>query len=173
MNKKLIYFFIALNFICYAILALANDIDINAGLAEKKTPQDINDDHIKARQINPKDMNSHAVSGGNIYFEVDKAIVVPTEHIKIEEIAIALKKLSPQISRIDIEGFASRDGDSKKNLNLGTQRAAAVMKALIGEGVSESLLNIISYGDKNNFQFENVNKNRRVQIRIYLKTKEN
>jgi peptidoglycan-associated lipoprotein len=110
-----------------------------------------------------------AVSGGNVYFDFDKADVVPTEHIKIEEIAKAIKKLSARLEKISLEGFASKDGDTTRNMNLGAERASAVKAALIGEGVPENLIEIISYGERKAFQFENKNKNRRAQIRLYLK----
>ena len=151
-------------------LAFAQDAaSLNYKPSERTTPSDINDDHIIVRKIKDNEMNSMAVSGGNVYFDLDKADVCPTEHIKIEEIAKAIKRLSARIEKVSLEGFASKDGDISHNLNLGIERAIAVKAALIGEGVSESIIEVISFGERKNFQFENKNKNRRTQIRIYIK----
>jgi outer membrane protein OmpA-like peptidoglycan-associated protein len=168
LKRNLIPFFSSLFLINLSVYC-ADNSDLVYKKENRETPEDINDDHIVVRKISSDEMNTMAVSGGNVYFDFDKADVVPTEHIKIEEIAKAIKKLSARLEKVSLEGFASKDGDTTRNMNLGAERATAVKAALIGEGVPENLIEIISYGERKAFQFENKNKNRRAQIRLYLK----
>jgi outer membrane protein OmpA-like peptidoglycan-associated protein len=159
--------------LCYLMsnAAFAVDEDFTIVRYKRETPYDINDDHIIIKKVETSDVDHLAVSGGNIYFEINKAQIVPTEHIKIEEIAKAIKKLNPKIAKISLEGFASKDGELDLNLKLGINRANAVRSALVREGVDDTKIELITYGERKGFQFENINKNRRTQIRIFIKKK--
>jgi outer membrane protein OmpA-like peptidoglycan-associated protein len=168
MQKKIFLHLLIWPLVAFNSLA-AESPDFVYDKKDKQTPYDINDDHIVVRKISSEEAKNVAVSGGNIYFIINRSEIVPTEHIKIEEIAKSLKKLTGRIAQISIEGFASKDGGEKHNFTLGQERAESVKKALIAEGLPEALMHIVSFGEGKDFQFENVNKNRRTQIRIFLK----
>lgn len=136
---------------------------------DRQTPANVNDDHMVIRKIKKSEAENLSVSGGNIYFEIDKSDIVPTEMIKIEEISKAISKLGARIEKVIIEGFASRDGDPTKNFDLGIERAKAVKIALIKNDVSEGLIETYSYGDESMYRFQNINKNRRAQIKIHIR----
>lgn len=136
---------------------------------DRQTPANVNDDHMVVRKIKKSELDNLAVSGGNIYFEIDKSDIVPTEMIKIEEISKAIAKLGARIEKVIIEGYASRDGDPTKNFDLGIERARSVKVALIKNDVSEGIIETYSYGDESMYRFQNINKNRRAQIKIHLR----
>lgn len=141
----------------------------NSDTINKRPLHHINYDAMMVRKVSSENINSHSVSGGNIYFEVDKAIIVPTEHIKVEEIAKAIDRLKNRIEKVVIEGIASQDGDPKRNFNLGIERAKAVKKALVALNIDANMIETISYGEAETYRFQNINKNRRAQIRIFVK----
>ncbi len=136
---------------------------------DRQTPANVNDDHMVVRKIKKSEMENLAVSGGNIYFEIDKSDIVPTEMIKIEEISKAIAKLGARVEKVIIEGFASRDGDPTKNFDLGIERARSVKVSLMKNDVSEGIIETYSYGDESMYRFQNINKNRRAQIKIHLR----
>lgn len=145
---------------------LCGILTIGPGLMLAET---INDDSIVIKKVDQiQNPDSPAASGGNIYFEHDKYLVVPTEHIKIEEMAKAIKKLGTKVKMVVLEGYSSKVGDNKRNLDLGNLRAFEVKKAFIGEGLDKNLLEVKPVGTNYQIEFENINKNRRVQIRLYL-----
>ena len=145
-----------------------DNADLIYSKVDKHTPTDINDDHIVVRKISSNEQDNLAVSGGNIYFKHDKWEINSTEHIKIEEMAKAIKKLNDRVTKVVLEGFASKTGDTKRNAELGALRSQEVRKALIKEGIEDQKIEIRSIGDFHMYQFENVNKNRRVQIKLLI-----
>ncbi len=138
---------------------------------DRQVPANVNDDHMVIRKIKASEVNNIAVSGGNIYFDLDKSNIVPTEHIKLEEISKALIKLDSRLEKVLIEGFASTDGDPNRNFDLGIERATAVKKALAKLNIADDKLEAVSYGEESMYKFQNINKNRRVQLKILLKQK--
>lgn len=165
----------SLIFILFILLSnyvLAQDnADLIYDKIDRQTPPNVNDDHMVVRKIKKSEMDNLAVSGGNIYFEIDKADIVPTEMIKIEEISKAIAKLGARVEKVIIEGFASRDGDPTKNFDLGIERAKSVKVALMKNDVSEGIIETYSYGDESMYRFQNINKNRRAQIKIHIRKK--
>lgn len=134
---------------------------------DKKPTADIYDNQIGEQKA--KIRKDGTISGGNIYFELNRHTILPTEHIKIEELAGAILKLEDRVEKVIIEGFASKDGDPNHNFDLGNNRAKAVKEALILEGISDKKIEVYTYGEGSMFQFSNINKNRRTQIKVKLK----
>lgn len=169
--KKYLYYPIVATFLS---VYLTTHVMAQSGTGYFSDERDIpkkttNDDHIIVRKVSKEEHGSVAASGGNIYFELNSYKIVTTESIKVWEIARAIKKLDDKIKVIFLEGFASPEGHEDKNFTLANKRALAVKNALIKEGVKEELLQIKTFGDKNNNDFENINKKRRVQLKLYLK----
>jgi len=149
--------------------------DVNKDLVynklDRQVPDNVNDDHMVVRKIKASEADNIAVSGGNIYFDLDKSTIVPTEHIKLEEISKALMRLDTRLDKVLIEGFASTDGDPNRNFDLGIERANSVKKALAKLNIPDEKLEAVSYGEESMYKFQNINKNRRVQLKILLKKK--
>lgn len=104
----------------------------------------------------------------NIYFENGKTNITQIEMIKINDFTANIKKEQKHIKHIVIEGFASKVGNSKKNQKLSMERALEVQNALIAGGIDKEMTSIVAYGDTSNQQFKDINKNRRVQFRVYI-----
>lgn len=87
----------------------------------------------------------------------------------LDEIVATIKK-EARIKKISIEGHASSEGNADHNRTLSEQRAAAVMKYLVGKGIDQARLVSKGWGaDKpiaDNATEEGREKNRRVEFLI-------
>lgn len=102
----------------------------------------------------------------NIYFGNGSFSLGTSEVAKAGKIVAAWNKLGDKISRIVVEGYASKRGDTSKNEILSKNRTDAVTKVLIEGGVPDSLIEPVSYGDSA-LQDPVEWKNRKVQFRVY------
>lgn len=102
----------------------------------------------------------------NIYFDNAKSNLMNSEKNKLIEFAEVYSKMSTRITHIVIEGYASRVGNTKQNKILGTRRAESVRDYLVSQGVPETKLSLVSYGDETSQDKEEW-KNRKVQFRVY------
>ena len=109
--KKFMHFFGYVLFVLSSTVFAQNmnsfSDDLIYDKMDRQVPSNVNDDHMTVRKIKKSEQEKLSVSGGNIYFEIDKASINSTEMIKIEEIAKALVKLGSRVEKIAIEGFAS------------------------------------------------------------------
>jgi OOP family OmpA-OmpF porin len=87
----------------------------------------------------------------------------------MDEIGSVITK-NPQIKRIQIEGYASSEGDAAHNKKLSDDRAKSVMKYLTDHGIAQPRLTAIGFGvDKpiaDNSTEDGREKNRRVEFSI-------
>ena len=87
----------------------------------------------------------------------------------MDEIGSVITK-NPQIKRIQIEGYASSEGDAAHNKKLSDDRAKSVMKYLTDHGIAAQRLTAIGFGiDKpiaDNTTEDGREKNRRVEFSI-------
>lgn len=104
----------------------------------------------------------------NIYFANGSSATGEKEKAKAMKIVTAWKKLGDKISKIVVEGYASKRGDPVKNEILARKRTDEVTSILITGGVPASLIVSVSYGD-NALQDPEEWKNRKVQFRVYRK----
>ena len=82
----------------------------------------------------------------NILFDYDKSNIRVSEAPKLQSSAAWLKQ-NPSV-RFTIEGNADERGGQEYNIALGDERAAAVKKYLSGQGVEDSRMTTISYGEE-------------------------
>ncbi len=108
-----------------------------------------------------------------IYFSYDKYDLLPESVSKLEKIAPFLQ--GKTTLRVLIEGNADERGSNEYNMGLGESRARTVKNYLTTYGVSDSRLEITSYG-KERPAFPNCGsdescheKNRRVEWKILAK----
>src|SRR5579863_2272044 len=80
-----------------------------------------------------------------IQFDFDKATIKPASFDLMNEIGTVITK-NPQIKRIQIEGYASSEGDAAHNKKLSDDRAKAVMKYLTDHGIAQPRLTAIGFG---------------------------
>ena len=104
-----------------------------------------------------------------IYFDFDSSEIRP-EFVSV--IAAHAKALSANASiRVRLEGHTDERGSPEYNIGLGERRSQAVRRALMLQGVAESQLSTVSYGEERpavaGETEEAWAKNRRVEF-IYL-----
>jgi outer membrane protein OmpA-like peptidoglycan-associated protein len=104
-----------------------------------------------------------------IQFDLDKATIKPESFGLMDEIGSVITK-NAQIKRIQIEGYASSEGDANHNKKLSDDRAKSVMKYLTDHGIAQARLTAIGFGiDKpiaDNSTEDGREKNRRVEFTI-------
>ena len=81
-----------------------------------------------------------------IYFETDKAVILPVSFPILDAIAATLKG-NPQILEIEVQGHADERGDDNYNLKLTEARSQAVRTYLSDHGVEAGRLTAHGYGE--------------------------
>jgi outer membrane protein OmpA-like peptidoglycan-associated protein len=104
----------------------------------------------------------------NIYFEKSKPNVLSVSFDELRKLAEILKKKS--LLKIRIEGHTDNVGNKNSLLELSKLRAEEIKKFLISEGVDESRISTMGFGDTkpltSNLNEAEKQKNRRVEIRL-------
>jgi OmpA-OmpF porin, OOP family len=80
-----------------------------------------------------------------VYFDYDKATIKRRSFALLDEVAQALTD-NPKI-HVDVEGHTDGRGPDAYNLTLSQKCAEAVLDYLVGQGVDESRLNPVGYGE--------------------------
>lgn len=101
-----------------------------------------------------------------IHFDTGKAVIKPEHQPVINEIA-ALLNQSPGL-RLTIEGHTDNVGDPSSNKTLSEERAAAVLQAVVQQGIAADRLQAVGYGQEkpiaDNSSDAGRAKNRRVEL---------
>jgi peptidoglycan-associated lipoprotein len=101
-----------------------------------------------------------------VYFDFDKS-VVRDEFAEMLQAHAAYLRDNSNVKLL-IEGHADERGTPEYNIALGERRAKAVSKYLVGLGVLESQISIVSYGEEKPIDFshseEAWEKNRRAVL---------
>ena len=104
---------------------------------------------------------------GGVLFATDQSTLLPAAVLKLNEVADALVKGSPD-SNITVEGHTDSQGQRQYNMDLSKKRADAVRDQLVARGVAADRIKSVGYGpDKplvDNKTAENRANNRRVEI---------
>ncbi len=108
-----------------------------------------------------------------VYFNNNKTNIrnstrnVSGQNDKLNEVADYLISNEGSVSRVIIEGYASKVGTSAANQRLSVGRSENVKQYLIQRGVNPSLLQTVAYGDDYLNEEPEHWQNRRVEFRIY------
>jgi len=101
-----------------------------------------------------------------IYFDTGKSVIKPESAPTIDEI-VKLLNQSPKLA-LFVVGHTDNVGTLESNLKLSSDRAASVVKALVGKGISSSRLKAAGVGpycpETSNATEEGKAKNRRVEL---------
>lgn len=81
----------------------------------------------------------------SIYFDYDKSDIRPDQTATLQSNAAWLKQ-HPEV-KFTIEGHCDERGSEEYNLALGDRRANAVKQFLVDQGIPESRISTISYGE--------------------------
>lgn len=104
----------------------------------------------------------------NVYFSNASSEIAPVEMLKINNVVKMYAENKLRLLHIVIEGYASKRGSEKKNLELSARRSSNVRNELIKSNVPEEIISIVGYGE-NSAQESDEAKNRKVQFRVYLR----
>lgn len=103
-----------------------------------------------------------------VYFEYNQSSIKEESKEVLSRVAELLRNLPTQ--SLEIEGHCDVRGSTEYNLHLGERRARSVMKYLTTQGVEESQLLIISYGEERPADFGSSESahaaNRRAELRL-------
>ncbi len=104
----------------------------------------------------------------NIFFETDKAILLPDSFVELNKLFSFLKN-NPTI-KISIQGHTDNQGNEDYNLNLSNARAKATVDFLTKKGVDTNRVTFKGFGEsipiKSNETKEGRQQNRRVEFLI-------
>jgi peptidoglycan-associated lipoprotein len=81
-----------------------------------------------------------------VFFDYDKAEIRPDQVSRLQTDAAWLK--SHPTVKFTVEGYADERGSEEYNLGLGDRRANTVKEFLIKQGVPQSVITTISYGEE-------------------------
>ncbi|MDK9737010.1 OmpA family protein [Vibrio sp. D404a] len=81
----------------------------------------------------------------HILFANNSTEINPAFLNQIRQMAAFLKRY--ETTTIQLQGYASKTGNTEHNLMLSKERAANVRRALISNGIVPSRINIVGYGD--------------------------
>jgi outer membrane protein OmpA-like peptidoglycan-associated protein len=82
-----------------------------------------------------------------IYFETDSAVIMERSYPIVDAVATTLIN-NPQITLVEIQGHADERSSDEYNIRLTTDRAAAVLEALVQRGVARDRLRSAGYGER-------------------------
>jgi peptidoglycan-associated lipoprotein len=101
-----------------------------------------------------------------IYFDYDQS-TVRMEYLDVVRAHAQYLAANPQVS-VRLEGHADERGSREYNLGLGEKRANAIRNLMMAEGVADSQLVVVSYGEERPAAYEHNEEawamNRRVEL---------
>lgn len=100
---------------------------------------------------------------GDVFFDYDSATILPGGYADIANLANVLNQY-PQ-TMIRVEGHTDTQGSEEYNQKLSERRAQAVASALVQQGVAQSRISTIGYGESQPISSDNAT-NRRVEVVI-------
>ncbi|MDR1284722.1 MAG: peptidoglycan-associated lipoprotein Pal [Campylobacteraceae bacterium] len=107
----------------------------------------------------------------SIYFNFDQFDINPNSQKAIEDNAKLFNLAEAASLSIKVEGNCDEWGTDEYNYALGLKRAKAVKEALVAQGVNESRITIVSYGESNPACTESLkecwSQNRRADFKLF------
>ena len=104
-----------------------------------------------------------------VYFDFDKFDIRQDMVSNVDHNAHAIASLKEDF-KVKLEGNCDEWGSDEYNFALGLKRAKSVKDALVADGVDESKISIVSYGESNPVCTEHTKecwqKNRRVDFKV-------
>ena len=105
----------------------------------------------------------------NVYFEIDKAELLPESFEELNEILDVLNEMDYE--RIEVKGHTDNTGTEERNAELSLERAKAVADYFISNGIDASVITYEGFGSSkpiaSNDTDEGRQKNRRVEVLIH------
>ncbi len=136
---------------------------------ENVTPQDSSVGENRYSDSVEKSMANLENDLSSVYFDYDKFVIRSDMQTNIAT-SVTIANGSASNFNIKLEGNCDEWGSDEYNFALGLKRASAVKKAMIADGVNESRITMVSYGESNptcsNKTQDCWAKNRRVDFKL-------
>jgi outer membrane protein OmpA-like peptidoglycan-associated protein len=100
-----------------------------------------------------------------VQFESGRAVIRPASYELLGQVAGVIRS-TPGIGRVEVGGHTDNKGSDDFNLKLSKERAAAVREYLIAQGVPESQLLAVGYGETKPIDTNKTDKGREVNRRV-------
>ncbi len=127
------------------------------------TTVDVAPDKITTATVH---LRKKLVKRGQIFFDLNSAVLRPESNATLDDIAVQIKSLKP--TRVEIEGHCSAEGSDEYNLELSRRRGYAVRDYLIRRGIDAQILEVRAFGKTRpiatNDTEEGRERNRRVEF---------
>lgn len=127
------------------------------------------DDSMSNAQSDAERMASIENQLPTVYFAFDKYNISADMQAKISA-ASKIAKTEADSFNVKLEGNCDEWGSDEYNFALGLKRADAVKKALVAQGVSDSRISMVSFGESNPVCKDKTkacwNQNRRVNFKL-------
>lgn len=128
-------------------------------------------DRIKfyeCQEVKLKIVEDQPVVLRNVLFDTNSAVILESSFSELNELVGYLKRNIDK--KIDISGHTDNVGSDAANQKLSDARAKSVMSYLVTNGIEESRMTAIGFGEEkpvdSNDTFEGRQKNRRVEFII-------
>ena len=86
---------------------------------------------------------------GTVYFDFDKFNIRADQQGTINNNAALFNQAGAESLTVQVEGNCDEWGSDEYNYALGLKRATAAKDALVAQGVNESRISVVSYGESN------------------------
>ena len=86
---------------------------------------------------------------GNVYFDFDRFNIRADQQGTINNNAALFNQAGAEALTVNVEGNCDEWGSDEYNYALGLKRATAAKDALVAQGVNESRISVVSYGESN------------------------
>jgi outer membrane protein OmpA-like peptidoglycan-associated protein len=104
-----------------------------------------------------------------VYFANSSSVLDTRAKNSLDEVVDYLMAHEEKVSKVVIEGYASKVGPRRYNQILSDARAKNVLIYLSDKGVDPDLLETVAYGDDYLKELPTLAENRRVEFRIFMK----
>ncbi len=130
-------------------------------------------DEVKPEPVvMPAQQEPALLEKGLLQFDFDKSELKPASIAELNRLVEAFSRLDE--GRIEIDGHTCIIGTDEYNQGLSERRAASAESYLLGQGISESLIETHGFGESrpaySNDTQENRSLNRRVELRLFGST---
>ncbi len=149
-------------FMCFTMIACTT----LSGREDKNKLVGEGSDDISSQDIDSdnKGSDSGSIEGlSTVYFSYDSSVLSKESKESLMENLNWIQNHS-EVTSVELEGHCDTLGSEAYNIGLGRRRAESVKNFLMEQGISESRLSIISYGEERPFSNIDHAKNRRVNF---------
>jgi len=150
-------------------VVVAQEVDTVNSEVVSGEDSSIDENAMSSSDSNEMNMANLEKDLSSVYFDFDKFNIRSDMQNRVANGATVAKGAASAFT-IKLEGNCDEWGSDEYNFALGLKRASSVKKALMSEGVSETRITMVSYGESNPVCTDKTqecwSKNRRVDFKL-------